>query len=464
MVAEALRGDEVLDRRLLVGEQVRERERAAAHRLEVLRRTDAAAHDHEVRRRALAHEDLGRGDELLPALLPADEAGEADRDAVLRQAERRLAADAGRRRRPHGVVHDLEPQPDREPRRDVAVDRDRGVAERLHERARSCASDGRGLRRRAPSAGARRPSRRGLCATQAAARSGESFRCTIGKRCSRMSCESCWTCGCSDEISRLSTSQRRPSYGESHACAKIETLPGVHDRAGVREQVGCRSLRAEHVRLEARIEMADELRERRRRAAELRAVVHVQDRDAVLRREDLVVDRLDSTRVPGRVEVLLGVRARGAPERVAPVGVLQELRDRVRDRVDAVVGDEDAGLARDDDAAAGARAGRDDGHAARRGLDHRAPELGALRRRDDDVGCLVEVRRVLRERDEAHDVVELRARGRAASPPTRSRASGRRAGASGRRRCGRTPGRGRRRRRRGSSRRRRARAAAPRPR
>src|SRR5207302_7409131 len=70
---EPLRRDEVLDRRLLVGEEVGQREHAAANRLEVLRRTDAAAHDHEVRRRALADEDLRGGDELLPALLPADE-------------------------------------------------------------------------------------------------------------------------------------------------------------------------------------------------------------------------------------------------------------------------------------------------------------------------------------------------------------------------------------------------------
>jgi hypothetical protein len=50
-----------------------------------------------------------------------------------------------------------------------------------------------------------------LRATQAAARSGESLRCTSGKRCSRISRSSCLTCGCSDEISRLSTSQRSPS-------------------------------------------------------------------------------------------------------------------------------------------------------------------------------------------------------------------------------------------------------------
>src|SRR5581483_3027785 len=41
-LVETLRGDEVLDRRLLVGEKVRERERTAADRLEVLGRTDAA--------------------------------------------------------------------------------------------------------------------------------------------------------------------------------------------------------------------------------------------------------------------------------------------------------------------------------------------------------------------------------------------------------------------------------------
>src|SRR5581483_1426294 len=133
-VVETFRGDEVLDRRLLVGEKVRERERTAADRLEVLGWTNAAAHDHEMSRGAFPDEDLRCGDELLPTLLPAHEAGEADVDAVLGQTQGGLAADAGRRRWTHRVVHDLQRQPDRETRRHVAVDRDCGVAERIHER------------------------------------------------------------------------------------------------------------------------------------------------------------------------------------------------------------------------------------------------------------------------------------------------------------------------------------------
>src|SRR5207237_667997 len=100
----------------------------------------------------------------------------------------------------------------------------------------------------------------------------------------------------------------------------------------------------------------------------------------------------------------LCVRAGSAPERAAPTLVAQELRDRGGERLDAEVLDEDAGLARDDDAAAGARARRDDRHAARRRLDHRPAELRPLRGRDDDVRGLVQTGRVLRERDEA-DVV-----------------------------------------------------------
>ncbi len=87
-------------------------------------------------------------------------------------------------------------------------------------------------------------------------------------------------------------------------------------------------------------------------------------------------------------------------------GSRQELLDGVCDRLDAVVGDEQPGLVRDDDAAAGARAGRDDGDTARSRLDHRPAELRSLRRRDDDVGRLVEAGCVLREWDEADDLVE----------------------------------------------------------
>ena len=159
----------------------------------------------------------------------------------------------------------------------------------------------------------------------------------------------------------------------------------VDGRAGVGEQVGGGAFRAEDVRLEAVVEVADQLRERRRRTAELRAMVDVEHRDALALRRDRPVDRLDPPRVLRGVEVLLGVLARGAAEALAPVRLREQLGDGLGERVDAEVVDEDAGLARDDDAAAGARAGRDDRHAGRRGLDHRPPELGALRRRDDDV-------------------------------------------------------------------------------
>ena len=93
-----------------------------------------------------------------------------------------------------------------------------------------------------------------------------------------------------------------------------------------------------------------------------------------------------------------------APEALAPVGLGEQLGDGVRERLDAEVVDEHAGLAGDDDAAAGARTGRDDRDAGGRGLDHRAAELRPLRRRDDHVARLVEVRGVLRERDEAEEL------------------------------------------------------------
>ena len=330
---------------------------------------------------------------------------------------------------------------------------------------RSCVSDGRGPRPRAQSAGARRSSRR-ACAPprrrrEAASRSGGRSG-TDARRISPSSCADVRLAATRSRGSR--TSQRRPSYGESQACAKIETSPVWTIAPASAKSSAAGPFGAEHVRLEARVEMADELRERRRRAAELRPVVNVEDRDPVRPREDPRVDRLDPPRVAGGVEVLLRVRARRAAERLSAVGVLEQFRDRVGDRFDAVVGDEHAGLAGDDDAAARARARRDDGDAARRRLDDRAAELRALRRRDDDVGGLVEVRRVLRERDEADDVVEpelvdelLRLR------LVVARQVGR-AAASARRRCGRTPGRERRRRRRGSSRRRRDRAGGRLPR
>ena len=184
-------------------------------------------------------------------------------------------------------------------------------------------------------------------------------------------------------------------------------LAGVNDRACGCEELRSGPLRAEDMRLEARIEVPDQLGERRGRAAELRAMVDVEDRDPVARRQDLVVDRLDPPSVAGGVEVLLGVCASGSAERLAALSVLEQLGDRVRQRFDAVVRDEHSGFAGDDNAAARARARRHDWDAARRGLDHGAAELGALRRGDDDIGRLVQVGRVLGERNEPDDVVEL---------------------------------------------------------
>ena len=66
---------------------------------------------------------------------------------------------------------------------------------------------------------------------------------------------------------------------------------------------------------------------------------------------------------PGRSSRSACARA-AAAEALAPVGLGEQLGDRVRERLDAEVVDEDAGLAGDDDAAARARAGRDDRHAA----------------------------------------------------------------------------------------------------
>jgi hypothetical protein len=154
-------------------------------------------------------------------------------------------------------------------------------------------------------------------------------------------------------------------------------VAGVNGCAGRGEQIGGRALRAEHVRLEPRVEVRDQLRQRRRRAAELRPVVDVEDRDPVAHRRDSPVDGLDPARVLARVEVLLGVRARGAPEPFAAAHVAEKLLDRIGERVDAEVVDEHAGLAGHHDAAPGARARRDHGDAARRGLDHGASQLRA---------------------------------------------------------------------------------------
>jgi hypothetical protein len=184
-------------------------------------------------------------------------------------------------------------------------------------------------------------------------------------------------------------------------------LAGVHLRAGVGEQVRRRPLRAEDVRLEAVVEVADQLREARRCTAELRPVVHVQDRDALAPGRDPSVDRLDPARVLRGVEVQLGVRARCHPEAAPPLVVAQQLLDGAGEDLRAEALDQHPGLAGHDDASARARAGRHHRDAARGRLDHRPAELRALRGRHDHVARLVEVGRVLRERDEPDDVGEL---------------------------------------------------------
>src|SRR5207248_7984661 len=107
-------------------------------------------------------------------------------------------------------------------------------------------------------------------------------------------------------------------------------LARVDDGACIGEEVCRRPLRAEYVRLETRVEMADELGERRRGAAELRTMMDVEDRDPLRRRQDALIDRLDSPGVASRIEVLLRVRAGGAAERASPVGVLEQVGDCFR--------------------------------------------------------------------------------------------------------------------------------------
>ena len=203
---------ELLDRRLLVGEQVRRGERAAAQRAEVLRRANAAAHDHEVRRHALGDEDLGRRDELRPALLAADEPGEADGDAVLRQPEARLAgrpfaSDAAARRELWTIVSGSRIGKRSATSRSIAIaaSPQRSISAAI---ARLPVVPSLAGERRAQVPDDLRAVR---CATCAAARSGESLRWTIGKRCSRISRSSWRRCGGSAATSRPSTSQRRPS-------------------------------------------------------------------------------------------------------------------------------------------------------------------------------------------------------------------------------------------------------------
>ncbi len=189
-----------------------------------------------------------------------------------------------------------------------------------------------------------------------------------------------------------------PGVGEDRDVA------GVHGRARGSEQLRRRALRAEDVWLEALVEVRDQLREARRCAAELRPVVDVQDRDPLAFREDAPVDRLDPTRVLRGVEVPLRVLARRPPEARSRLVVAQKAGDGNGKRLRAEVLDQQAGLSGHDHTAARARARRDHGDTARCRLDHRAPELRPLGRRDDHVGGLVQVGRVLRERDEP-DVV-----------------------------------------------------------
>ena len=138
-----------------------------------------------------------------------------------------------------------------------------------------------------------------------------------------------------------------PGVGEDRHVA------GVDGGAGLREELRCGALGAEHVRLEARVEVADQLREARGRAAELGPVVDVQDRDPLASGQDPPVDRLDPARVLAGVEVPLGVLPRGPAERAASAFVAQELGNCVGERLGAEVLDEDAGLSRHDDSAAG---------------------------------------------------------------------------------------------------------------
>ena len=100
------------------------------------------------------------------------------------------------------------------------------------------------------------------------------------------------------------------------------------------------------------------------------------------------------------------MRPGGLAQPVPALRIAEQVGDRGGEPVDAEVVHEHTRLARDDDAAAGARAGGDDRNAARRGLDHRAAQLGAARRSDDEVRCLVQVGRVLREGHEPHDIRE----------------------------------------------------------
>ena len=115
-------------------------------------------------------------------------------------------------------------------------------------------------------------------ASHAAGISGESLKWTSSNwlRRSVRRKRRTW-CG-SSASSRANSSQRRPRYVDAQMCVKPATGPGVHARAGLAEELGGRAGRAVDVRLELLlVELADQVRQRRRRTTELAAVVDEED-------------------------------------------------------------------------------------------------------------------------------------------------------------------------------------------
>ena len=162
----------------------------------------------------------------------------------------------------------------------------------------------------------------------------------------------------------------------------------------LREQLGRRAGRRVDVRLEARVERRGSAprgsRGRRRAAGGGARTGWASGRSPQERRVD--APATSGARSPARRTVV--PRApRSVAERLAALGVAEQRLDRVRQRLRAPVVHEDAGLVREDDPAAGLRAGGDHGHAGGRRLDHWAPELGAARGRDDDVARPVDAGR-----------------------------------------------------------------------
>ena len=409
-----------------------------------------------------------RGDELLPALLAADEAGEADRDAVLRQPERRLAVASPLRGRAASRTRCGRSSSGSLIGKRAATSRSIAIAA-SPQRSMNEAIERLRRSRPSPASAERRcqttfaPWRR---ATQAAASSGESFRCTSGKRCVAHQ----------PRRAGAGAAAARRSRGRGRASAAPRTASPRRARRSRRRRCGRSRRRRRRApppappgrRRAARSAgrgggSAARATTARRRAAGgggRRGSGSARARERSVGRSPRSGARSATGRSSAR-----RARARRAPSACAALaGRAAASRPASASVVDAEVVDEHARLAGDDDAAAGARAGRDDRHAARRRLDHRPAELRPLRRRDDDVGGLVEVGGVLRERDEADDVVEVEL---VDELLRLGLVVARQVGeleARGRRRCGRTPRRGRRRRRSGSSRRRRARAAARPPR